>query len=196
MSSRASRQHEIPGPASTRCLAGLCTVRRAEPQGSSWAAVAPRASLSARWAGLALALALARGGRIPTCRSSAPNAPGPGHGSSWGSKCLGPFQVWLCTKAREKAGGLHPSAPRLLRGGSDSPRRQARQPPILPQDSCAPRATPWGGISTFQPQEPFQVSPRPSPSLPKHSRAQPCAFNDSASCSAQLILQSPVPALL
>lgn len=138
MSSRASRQHGIPGPASTRCVAGLCTVRRAEPQGSSWAAVAPRASLSARWAGLALALALARGGRIPTCRSSAPNAPGPGHGSSWGSKCLGPFQVWLCTKAREKAGGLHPSAPRLLRGGSDSPRRQARQPPILPQDSCPP----------------------------------------------------------
>lgn len=100
-----------------------------------------------------------------------------------------PFPSLALHQSPGEGGRLHPSAPRLLRGGSDSPRRQARQPPILPQDSCPPRATPRGGISTFQPQEPFQVSPRPSPSLPKHSRAQPCAFNDSAGCSAQLILQ-------
>lgn len=121
----------------------------------------PSARLAARLR--TLALAPGRPGSDVSAQLGSQRVPVPAPaGTSWGGKSLGLSKSGSARKpGRRRAAPPH--SPRLLRMGSDSPRRQARQSPVLPQDPRPPRATPREGISTLQPWEASGALPAVTP---------------------------------
>lgn len=143
----------------------------------------PSARLAARLR--TLALAPGRPGSDVSAQLGSQRVPVPAPaGKSWGGKSLGLSKSGSARKpGRRRAAPPH--SPRLLRTGSDSPRRQARQagpavPSPPPGPSSSPRHTPGRNL------HPSALGGRGSPSschpalhLPSlHTpRAHPCGCN-------------------